>query len=67
MGSEHAPESRRGASLQSEGQSDSLRNQAERCRRLASVTYNREISQMLDKMAHDFERSAGELKGDRQA
>jgi hypothetical protein len=67
MGGEHAPEPCRGTSLQSEGEIDSLRDQAERCRRLASVTYNREISQMLDNMAHDFERSVGELKGNRQA
>jgi PAS domain S-box-containing protein len=42
-------------------QVDSLNDQAERCRRLAGVTFNREISTMLDEMAADYERTAEEL------
>lgn len=38
-----------------------LNDQAERCRRLASATYDREVSQMLGSMAEGFERSAEEL------
>jgi PAS domain-containing protein len=43
----------------------SLNEQAERCRRLAEATYNREISEMLGNMADNFERTAGELSGKR--
>lgn len=38
-----------------------LNDQAERCRRLAGATYNREVSEMLGSMADGFERSAEEL------
>lgn len=38
-----------------------LTDQAERCRRLAGATYNREVSEMLGSMAEGFERSAEEL------
>lgn len=38
-----------------------LTDQAERCRRLAGVIYNREVSEMLGSMAKGFERSAEEL------
>ena len=52
---------------QLEQQVDALNDQAERCRRLACATYNREVSQMLDKMAQDFERSANQLERTRGA
>jgi hypothetical protein len=38
-----------------------LNDQAERCRRLAGATYNREVSEMLGSMAEDYDRSAEEL------
>ena len=38
-----------------------LNDQAERCRRLAGATYNREVSEMLGNMAEDYERSAAKL------
>jgi hypothetical protein len=38
-----------------------LNDQAERCRRLAGATYNREVSEMLGNMAEDYERSARQL------
>jgi hypothetical protein len=41
--------------------SDTPKAQAERCRRLAAATYNREMSEILDNMADGFERTAGEL------
>jgi hypothetical protein len=40
---------------------DALNEQAERCRRLAGATYNREVSEMLGDMAERYERSAAEL------
>ena len=45
----------------SDEQSDVLREQAEKCRRLADATYTREISEILDKMADGYERTAEEL------
>lgn len=42
-------------------QSEALHEQAERCRRLAGATYNREVRKALGKMAEDFDRSANEL------
>ncbi|HLO19232.1 MAG TPA: hypothetical protein VK192_01915 [Sphingomicrobium sp.] len=39
----------------------SLNAQAERCRRLAGSTYDREISNMLGDMAETYERSARAL------
>lgn len=35
--------------------------QAERCRRLAAATYNREMSQSLGALAEEYERTAQEL------
>ena len=51
----------------SEEQAGSLADQAERCRRLAGATYNREVSDMLGSMAEGFERSAEELSKRREA
>ena len=45
----------------SDEQADALNRQAERCRRLAGVTYDREISQMLGSMAEEYQRTAEEL------
>ena len=45
----------------SDEQVDALNRQAERCRRLAGATYDREVSGMLDKMAAGYERNAAEL------
>ena len=64
---QHAAEPGYGPEAELRQQVDALNDQAQRCRRLACVTYNREISQMLDNMAHDFERSAGELERGREA
>jgi len=38
-----------------------LAEQAERCRRLAGATYNREVSEILGNMADGYERTAAEL------
>lgn len=51
----------------SEEQANSLNDQAERCRRLADATFNREVSEMLGSMAEDYERTAGELAKKRSA
>lgn len=51
----------------SEEQANSLNDQAERCRRLADATFNREVSEMLGNMAEDYERTAGELARKRGA
>jgi PAS domain S-box-containing protein len=51
----------------SEEQADSLNGQAERCRRLADATFNREVSEILGNMAEDYERTAGELARKRLA
>jgi hypothetical protein len=40
---------------------ESLNDQAERCRRLAAATYNREVSDILGGMAEDYERTASRL------
>jgi PAS domain S-box-containing protein len=45
----------------SEQQAEVLNDQAERCRRLAGATYNREMSGILGTMADEFQRSAEEL------
>lgn len=45
----------------SDEQADALSAQAERCRRLADATFNREVCDMLGTMAEGYERSAGEL------
>jgi hypothetical protein len=44
-----------------------LNDQAERCRRLAQVTFNREVSDMLGDMADDYEQRAQELSRTRSA
>lgn len=41
--------------------SEVLKAQAERCRRLAAATYNREMAQSLGALAEQYERSAEEL------
>jgi hypothetical protein len=45
-----------------QAQVDNLREQAMRCRRLASLTTDREISRRLLELAQDFERQASELE-----
>ncbi|HEX3421978.1 MAG TPA: hypothetical protein VHS33_01050 [Sphingomicrobium sp.] len=40
---------------------EALNAQAERCRRLAGATYDREVSAMLGSMAEGYERTAEEL------
>lgn len=42
-------------------QVDALNAEADRCRRLAKATFNREISDMLDNMANGYERTVSEL------
>lgn len=44
-----------------EDHESALKAQAERCRRLAAATYNREMAQSLDAMAEDYERTADEV------
>jgi hypothetical protein len=51
----------------SEEQAEALTAQAERCRRLADATFNREVAEMLGKMADDYERTASELSEGRSA
>jgi PAS domain S-box-containing protein len=46
----------------SEEQSEALKEQAARCRRLASALYSRESSVVLQQMADGFERTAAELR-----
>lgn len=45
-------------------QAGALRDQAERCRRLADSTYDRWTSRVLSDMADGFDRTAGELDQD---
>jgi PAS domain S-box-containing protein len=45
----------------SDEQADALNAQAEKCRRLAGATYNREMSEILDNMAEGYERTAEAL------
>jgi hypothetical protein len=45
----------------SDEQVGALSDQAERCRRLADATFNREVSEMLGAMAEGYERTAAEL------
>lgn len=47
-----------------EEQTATLVDQANRCRRLAGVTYNRETSTVLSRMADGYERTAAELRAD---
>ena len=49
----------------SDEQVGALSDQAERCRRLADSTFNREVSEILCAMAHDYDRTAGELSNGR--
>jgi hypothetical protein len=42
-------------------QLESLNDQAERCRRLAGATYDRDVAAMLGSMADGYERTAKEL------
>lgn len=39
-------------------QPDDFRDQAERCRRLSRAVYDRATSEMLNKMAQNFDRGA---------
>jgi PAS domain S-box-containing protein len=45
-----------------EEQSGQLHEQADRCRRLAGATYDRETASALERMAEDFDRAAAELR-----
>ena len=45
----------------SEEQVQALTEQAQKCRRLAGATYNREMSEILSGMADGYERTAAEL------
>lgn len=45
-----------------EGQSEALQRQADRCRRLADATYDRHTSKILDDMAEGFDRTASHLQ-----
>jgi hypothetical protein len=58
---QHAPFAGSESNDNFESQLSALNDQAERCRRLAGATYNREVSEILDSMAESYERSAGEL------
>jgi PAS domain-containing protein len=49
----------------SDEQSEALHEQAERCRRLADATYDRETSEVLGTMASGYERAARELANKR--
>lgn len=51
----------------SDEQADALNIEAERCRRLADATFNREVSDILGTMAEGYERTAGELSKPRGA
>jgi hypothetical protein len=51
--------------LPPEQQIEVLSAQAERCRRLASATYNREVSELLGTMGDHYQRSAEELSRSR--
>jgi hypothetical protein len=44
-----------------------LKAQAERCRRLAAATYNREVAQSLGAMAEEYERTAQALSKKRDS
>lgn len=41
--------------------SEKLREQADRCRRLAGATYDRQTSKLLGDLADQFQRSADDL------
>jgi PAS domain S-box-containing protein len=46
----------------SDEQVEALAAQAERCRRLAGATYNREMADILGNMAHGFEQTLSDLR-----
>lgn len=48
-------------------QIEALSAQAERCRRLASATYNREVSEILGTMGEEYQRTAEQLSKGRRA
>jgi PAS domain S-box-containing protein len=48
----------------SDEQVDALAAQAARCRRLAGATYNREMAEILDNMAEDYEQTVANLRSD---
>ncbi len=50
-----------------DGQSEALHEQADRCRRLAQVTYDRATSKVLGDMADGFDRTAQDLSGSKDA
>ena len=50
-----------------EEQSETLHEQADRCRRLASALYSRKSTVVLEQMADRFEQTAAELEGNRAA
>jgi hypothetical protein len=47
--------------MESQDNPEELAAQAERCRRLAGATYNREVSDILGNMADQYQRAAREL------
>ncbi len=47
-------------------QTEALHEQAERCRRLAGATYDRQTAKVLDDMADGFDRTADELSQKRR-
>lgn len=49
----------------SDEQVEALTIQADRCRRLADATFNREVSEMLGNMAEDYDRTAEALSNKR--
>lgn len=53
--------------LPPEQQIEALSAQAERCRRLASATYNREVSDILGTMGEQYQRTAEELSRSRKS
>jgi hypothetical protein len=58
---QHAPSAGSESNDNFDNELTQLTDQAERCRRLAGATYNREVSEMLGSMAEGYERSAEEL------
>jgi len=48
-------------------QIEALSAQAERCRRLASATYNREVSEILGSMGEEYQRTAEKLSKRRRS
>lgn len=48
-------------------QSGALHEQADRCRRLASATYDRDTSKVLDDMAAGFDRTAEDLANNKRS